>query len=111
MGKDEERGRYSGLFAYGAAYGLASMGCQAPVFIALILAAFFAGGFMNALLVFVLFGLGMALMMVTVTVLVGKAKAKVIVRLRGLMPLMKRVSGAILIIAGVYLTWVYVSVL
>ena len=32
------RARYSGLFLYGVGYGLASMGCQAPVFIALIFA-------------------------------------------------------------------------
>jgi cytochrome c-type biogenesis protein len=94
-----------GLFFYGAGYGVASMGCHASVFVAIMIAGFVAGGFASALLVFVMFGLGMGIMMVAITVLVGMAKGMVIKRMQGAMPLIKKFSGLVLLIAGVYLAW------
>jgi cytochrome c biogenesis protein CcdA/peroxiredoxin len=94
-----------GLFLYGVGYGVASMGCHAPVFVAIMIAGFVAGGFASALLVFIMFGLGMGIMMVTVTVLVGMAKGMVIKRMQSAMPMIKRLSGLILLIAGIYLAW------
>jgi len=98
-----------GLLLYGAGYGVASMGCHAPVFVAIIIAGFVAGGFASALLVFIVFGIGMGLMMVTVTVLVGMAKGVVIKRMQSAMPLMTRLSGLVLVVAGIYLIWYSVS--
>ena len=100
-----------GLFLYGAGYGVASMGCHAPVFIAIMMAGFVAGGFATALLVFVIFGLGMGIMMVSITVLVGMAKGMVIKRMQSAMPLIKKFSGLVLLIAGIYLAWYSLSAL
>jgi cytochrome c-type biogenesis protein len=100
-----------GLFLYGAGYGVAAMGCHAPVFIAIMMAAFVAGGFASALLVFVIFGLGMGIMMVSITVLVGMAKGMVIKRMQSAMPLIKKFSGLVLVIAGIYLAWYSLSAL
>ena len=94
-----------GLFLYGAGYGVAAMGCHAAVFVAIMIAGFVAGGFASALLVFVMFGLGMGIMMVAITVLVGMAKGMVIKRMQGAMPLIKKFSGLVLLIAGIYLAW------
>jgi len=93
--------RYSGLFLYGVGYGLASMGCLAPVFIALIFAGLAAGGAVEALLVFLFFSIGMGSMMLTVSVLVGTAKMKILERLKKMTPYISRACGLVLIIAGV----------
>jgi threonine/homoserine/homoserine lactone efflux protein len=75
------------------------------------MAAFVAGGFATALLVFVIFGLGMGIMMVSITVLVGMAKGMVIKRMQSAMPLIKKFSGLVLVIAGIYLAWYSLSAL
>jgi len=105
------RASYLGLLLYGAGYGVASMGCHAPVFVAIMIAGFVAGGFASALLVFIVFGVGMGLMMVTVTVLVGMAKGMVIKRMQSAMPLITRLSGLVLVVAGIYLIWYSASTL
>ncbi|MBE0517568.1 MAG: redoxin domain-containing protein [Methanophagales archaeon] len=94
--------RYSGLFLYGVGYGLASMGCQAPVFIALIFAGLASGGALEALLIFLSFSVGMGGMMLTVSVLVGSAKMTILERVRRMVPYINRACGVILIIVGVY---------
>ena len=96
------RARQSGLFMYGVGYGLASMGCLAPVFIALIFAGLAAGGALEALLVFLSFSIGMGCMMLIVSVIVGTAKMKVLTRLKELTPVINRACGVILIFVGVY---------
>ena len=93
---------YLGLFMYGVGYGLASMGCQAPVFIALIFAGLASGGALEAFMVFLSFSIGMGIMMLTVSVIVGTAKMKLLERMRTLTPYVNRACGGILIIVGAY---------
>jgi cytochrome c-type biogenesis protein len=92
----------SGLVMYGVGYGLAVMGCQAPVFIALIFAGLGAGGAVQAILVFLSFSIGMGCMMVTVSLLAGTAKRAMLDRLKALMPYINRACGLILILVGLY---------
>lgn len=92
----------SGLMMYGVGYGLAVMGCQAPVFIALVFAGLAAGGAVQAILVFLAFSLGMGCMMVAVSLLAGTAKRTMLDRLKALMPYINRACGLILILVGLY---------
>ncbi|MGC9444263.1 MAG: cytochrome c biogenesis protein CcdA [Candidatus Methanospirareceae archaeon] len=94
--------RYSGLFLYGVGYGLAAMGCQAPIFIALIFAGLAAGGALEAFIVFLAFSLGMGCMMLVLSVIVGTAKMKLLERIRALIPYINRACGLILILVGAY---------
>ncbi|MDI6885325.1 MAG: redoxin domain-containing protein [archaeon] len=94
--------RYSGLFLYGVGYGLASMGCQAPVFIALIFAGLASGGALEALLIFLSFSVGMGTTMLTLSVIVGTAKMTILERVRKMVPYINRACGIILVIVGVY---------
>jgi cytochrome c biogenesis protein CcdA/peroxiredoxin len=96
------RAQHSGLFLYGVGYGLAVMGCQVPVFIALVFAGLASGGVLKAFLVFLSFSLGMGGMLLTVSILAGMAKMKVLDRLKQMTPYINRVCGVILIIVGVY---------
>jgi cytochrome c-type biogenesis protein len=92
----------SGLVMYGVGYGLAVMGCQAPVFIALIFAGLAAGGAVQAILVFLAFSVGMGCMMIAVSLLAGTAKRTMLDRLKALMPYINRACGLILILVGLY---------
>jgi len=108
---EEKKGSYSGLFGYGLAYGIAVMGCQAPVFIALMVGAFITGGMGSAFLVFLMFGIGMGILIIIVTILVSRAKMVVLEKMKQAMPTISKISGLILLIAGVYLTVYYILAL
>ena len=102
------RARYSGLFMYGVGYGLASMGCQAPVFIALIFAGLASGGALEAFMVFLSFSIGMGSMMLIVSIIVGTAKMTILERMRKMTPYINRACGVILIIVGAYFLFEFV---
>jgi cytochrome c-type biogenesis protein len=108
-GKDDagEPGYYSGLVSYGAGYGAASLGCHAPIFIAVVMGGLQAGGFGSALLAFLMYGIGMGIFMVIVTVLVGMGKNALVRRLQYLMPTIKKVSGVVLVVVGIVLVYYY----
>ncbi len=91
-----------GLFMYGVGYGVASMGCQAPVFIALLFQGLAAGGLLEAFMLFLSFSIGMGSMMLAVSVIVGTAKTTILERVRNMTPYINRACGVILIIVGVY---------
>ena len=93
---------YFGLFLYGVGYGLASMGCQAPVFIVLIFAGLASGGALEAFMVFLSFSIGMGSMMLIVSVIVGTAKMKLLEHIRTLTPYINRACGIVLIVVGAY---------
>jgi cytochrome c-type biogenesis protein len=100
-----EPGQYAGLLGYGAGYGAASLGCHAPIFIAVVMAGLVAGGVGSAMLAFLMYALGMGLFLVAVTVLVGMAKTQLVRRMTQWMPLIKKVSGVVLVIVGVVLIY------
>lgn len=91
-----------GLFSYGLIYGTASMACNLPVFLGVVLVALMTGP-LYGLLALMLFGLGMATLMIAVTVLVGLAKKAILSRFIAYMGLMNKISALILIVMGLYL--------
>jgi len=91
-----------GMVFYGVAYGLAAMGCQLPVFIALVMAGFVAGGPAEAVEIFLIFSLGMCVMMVATAVLTGMAKKKAVEGMKRMMPLINRFCAVLLILVGAY---------
>ena len=102
-----EPGQYAGLLSYGAGYGAASLGCHAPIFIAVVMAGLVAGGVGSALLAFVMYALGMGLFLVIVTVMVGMAKNTMVKRMQQWMPVIKKISGIVLVIVGVALLYIF----
>ena len=97
----------AGLFLYGVAYGSASAACSVPVFIALVAASVVTGDPMDALVTFVVFLLSLWLLMAVMTAVlsVGEERVK-----KGLMRhyvAIKKVTGAVFIVAGGYLLWLF----
>jgi len=107
----EEPGQYVGLLGYGAGYGAASLGCHAPIFIAVVMAGLVAGGVGSAMLAFLMYALGMGLFLVIVTVLVGMAKTQLVKRMTQWMPVIKKVSGVVLVVVGVVLIYMFYQTL
>jgi cytochrome c-type biogenesis protein len=97
------------LFLYGFGYALATTGCTLPIYVSIIVLPLTSGFSGAALVTFASFGAAMALMMVVTSVLVGLAKASVLRRLQASTVWIQKVSGAVLIGAGLYLGYYYIS--
>ena len=93
-----------GIMAYGAGYASASMGCHGPIFIAVLLIGM-AGGFLLTLEMILLYALGMGMCMVIVCILVAGAEDAVIDKLQSRLPMINKVSGLFLIVAGIWIFW------
>jgi cytochrome c-type biogenesis protein len=105
----EGKGYYSGLYLYGVAYGAASQGCTAPVFIAVILIGFMSGSLLTGVGVLLLYSFTAALLMVVVTVLVAGLKKGVLARLKSSTETIKKISAVVLILVGIYLIGYYLA--
>lgn len=97
------------LFLYGFGYALASTGCTLPIYVSVTVLPLTSGYSGAALITFVSFALAMALMMLLTTALVGLAKGSLVHRLQASTVWIKRASGLVLILAGVYLGYYYVA--
>ncbi len=99
----------AGVFLYGFGYALASTGCTLPLYVSIVVLPLTSGFPGAALLTFASFAAAMALMMLLTSFLVGMAKAGLLRRLQASTPWIKQASGAVLILAGLYLGYYYVA--
>jgi cytochrome c-type biogenesis protein len=99
-------GFYGGLFLYGLGYGAAAAGCTAPIFIAVLIAALGAG-LIFGLLVLILYNLVAAVLMISITVAIAYFGAGAAQKLSQYTEVIKKVSGAVLVVVGIYLIWFY----
>lgn len=97
-----------GFFLYGFGYGLATTGCTFPIFISLIIVPITSGRFLTGFLTFVSFALAMGLFMIATTVLIGFSRDALIKKMITSTKWIKRISGLILILAGLYLGYFFI---
>lgn len=95
---------------YGVIYGLASLSCTLPAFLAVTTTSLLSGGYLIALLQFVMFGAGMAAVLATMTVLVGLLGGRSHGALRWFSRHAVRASGVLLLLAGGYLVYYWLSI-
>jgi cytochrome c biogenesis protein CcdA len=92
------------MILFGAGYGIASLGCTLPLFLALVGASLGAASG-DSLLVFAAYGLGMALVLTALSVAAALARQGIARGLRRVVPHMSRIAGALLLAAGAYVSY------
>ncbi|MFB6217102.1 MAG: cytochrome c biogenesis CcdA family protein [Candidatus Aenigmatarchaeota archaeon] len=97
----------SSLFLFGATYALGSLACVFPVFLMVVVSAISTGGILSGLAVFIAYILGMGSLMISVTVSASFSKKVLLNRFSKVIPYVHRISGVLLIIAGIYLVIYY----
>jgi len=103
--RPEQNRRPKTMFLFGIGYGIASLGCTLPVFLAVIGASLATQGAGGALLVLVAYGVGMAIMLILFSTGAALVRDGLIRSVRRIMPYMGRITGAMLTVAGLYLTY------
>jgi cytochrome c biogenesis protein CcdA len=96
-------------FLFGAAYGVASLACTLPVFLVVVGTALTAGGFGAGAAQFVAYGLGMGSMLTTVILAAAFFSSAVTRTLKGVLPYMHRAGASLLVGAGLFMIYYWLS--
>jgi cytochrome c biogenesis protein CcdA len=93
------------MVAFGAAYALASLGCTVGPFLAIVVSSFRAGSTLDGVALFLAYAAGMGLVVGAAALLTALARGSLVRRVRGLTPLLSRLGGAVMILAGGYVAY------
>lgn len=93
------------MFVFGISYAVASLSCTLPVFLSVVAGTFSRSNTVSGIAMYVMFGLGMGLVLTVLTLALALARRGLVHRLRSTLPFISRISGALLVVAGLYFTW------
>jgi cytochrome c-type biogenesis protein len=102
--------RWTATLTFGAAYGMASLGCTLPIFLALLGASLTSTGPGGTLAVFAAYGLGMAVVLTALAVGGALLREGLAGRLRSLLPYAARIAGTLLVVSGGYLVYYWARI-
>ena len=109
LGGRARRGGAGSYFVYGLAYGAASLSCTLPIFLAVVGSAFTSGDYVAATVQFLLYAFGMGVVVIGVTLGVALFRDTVLTRARGAMRYVQPASAALLLFAGAYIMYYWLT--
>ena len=98
-------GTLPSMFLFGVSYAVASLSCTIGPFLAVTTSTFRSETLITGFGVFVAYGFGMGVVIAILTVAVALAKTGVVQRFRNLLPVMNRIAGGLLLVAGAYVAY------
>lgn len=99
------------MVLFGAGYGVASLGCTLPVFLATVGASLATRGGIQALAVLTAYAGGMFVVVMALALGAALARHGLQKRLRRLLPRMQGASGGLLLLTGIYISYYWARVL
>jgi len=90
---------------FGMAYAIASLGCTFPLFLSIVVMAIAAESILGRMLPIASYTLGMSILMISVTLLASVSKKILLRKMNHIMPYFKKISGVIMILAGLYMIY------
>ena len=99
-----------GYFAFGLGYGTASLSCTLPIFLTVVGTTLTLGTFLESTLEFVLYGLGMGLVILVLTLSMAIFRGALVGKVRNVLPYIQPVSAALLLVAGAYIVFYWLTI-
>jgi cytochrome c biogenesis protein CcdA len=100
---------FNTYFLFGIGYGMASLGCTLPVFLVVVGSAIKSQGFSGGFLQFISYALGMGAVLTVLALSFALFKGGVATYLSRALPYMGRVAGALLLVAGSYQVYYWLT--
>lgn len=97
--------RVGSMFGYGVGYAIASLSCTIGPFLAVTGSALRSGSALDGVLAYGAYAAGIALVVAVLAVAVALASAAAIDRMRRVLPYVNRISGAVLLVVGLYVAY------
>jgi cytochrome c biogenesis protein CcdA len=95
-------GRIGSMFGYGIGYAIASLSCTIGPFLAVTTASFRAGRPVEALWIYLAYGAGFTLIVGVLAIAIAFARSTLAYRMRRIVPYVNRISGALVMLVGLY---------
>lgn len=99
-----------GYFLFGVSYGIASLSCTLPTFLAVLAVSAANIGFLNILLNFILFALGMGLVIMALTLGIALFKGAMVRFLRRALPYINPIGAWLMVLAGAYIIFYWLTI-
>ena len=99
-----------GYFIFGLAYGLASLSCTLPIFLAVVGSSFAAASIWTAFAQFILYAVGMGTVIITLTLGMALFKGAMVGGMRKVMPYIQPAGTWLMLIAGAYIVFYWLTI-
>ena len=106
---DPGQNNVPGYFLFGVSYGVASLSCTLPIFLAVVGTTFAVSSILTSLGQFVLYALGMGLVIVALTLGMALFRGAMVRAMRGALPYIQPVGAWLMVVAGAYITFYWLS--
>jgi cytochrome c biogenesis protein CcdA len=94
--------RLGSMYGYGVSYAIASLSCTIGPFLAVTAAALRSGSVLAQVLVYLAYVAGLTLVVGVLAVAAASASSAMAERIRGILPFVSRIGGALLVAVGLY---------
>lgn len=99
-----------GYFLFGLSYGVASLSCTLPIFLAVVGTSVASEGFVRAVGQFLSYALGMGMVIIVLTLAIALFKGAMVGVLRRTLPYVQPLSAGLMIIAGAYIVFYWLTI-
>lgn len=99
-----------GYFIFGLSYGLASLSCTLPIFLAVIGTSFASASIWTSFAQFVLYALGMGAVILALTLGIALFKTAMVGMMRKAMPIIAPLGNWLMLIAGAYIVFYWLTI-
>jgi cytochrome c biogenesis protein CcdA len=99
-----------GYFLFGVSYGVASLSCTLPIFLAVLGLSSANVSFTNMLLNFLLFALGMGLVIMALTLGIAFFRSTMVGGLRKALPYIQPIGYWLMVLAGTYIIFYWLTI-
>ena len=99
-----------GYFLFGLSYGTASLSCTLPIFLSVVGTSFAAMGLATSFAQFVLYALGMGTVILALTLSMALFRGAMVTGVRRVMPYVQPVGTWLMIIAGTYIVFYWLTI-
>jgi cytochrome c-type biogenesis protein len=93
------------VFLFGISYALVSLSCTLPLFTAAVSVTARGESVFVEVGTHVAYALGMGLVLMVLTLAIALARSSLVHRMRGVLPYVNRISGGLLVVAGLYVAY------
>lgn len=97
------------VLGFGVSYAVASLSCTLPVFLSVVTTQLASRTVLEGIVIFLVYGAGMSAVLLSVTIVLALGKQSLLGRVRRAAAHVNRVSGGILVAAGVFIVWFWTT--
>jgi cytochrome c biogenesis protein CcdA len=105
LAKGTDSRELGSVFLFGMSYAVVSLSCTIALFTAAVSTTIDDESFLVGLGAYIAYALGMGLVLMVLTLAIALARQSIVRRMRSVLPYVNRISGGLLVLAGLYVAY------